>query len=733
MDYSKQIADQLNISTSQISAVVELLDSKNTVPFIARYRKENTGSLDEEQIRQVRSLLEKLRSLEQRRHTILDTINGLGKLTDELKEQITAAGTHTALEDIYQPYKPKRSTRAGEARKKGLEPLADLILSQPSKLELHFEPEELVLQYLGDEISSPDESWGGARDIVAETISDHPIVRSITREKSQTWSIIRSEKIKKAEDPRGTYQNYYDFENRVNRLHPHQVLAINRGEKEKILRVRITTPERDWRSAVKQYFQIKSISPLSEQLRLSIEDSAARLLLPAVERDVRRSLTENAETHAIYTFSSNLRGLLNQPPLVDHVILGIDPGYRSGCKVAVVSQTGNPLDTATIYPHPPQHQHEKSKGILQDLIKKHNVSIIAIGNGTASRETEQLMAQMITEINTASADLKRAGYLRDPGLHYLIVSEAGASVYSASKLARAELPDMDVSIRGAVSIARRVLDPLAELVKIDPKSIGVGMYQHDVDQKKLGAALDEVVESVVNRTGVDVNSASGALLKHVSGIGPSLAEKIIQYRNHNGPFKNRVDFRKVPGLGDKAFEQSAGFLRIRDGTNPLDKSAIHPESYPLTEEILIRIGLNLDQPIDAMENQINEFLNTVSDDELASQLNAGIPTIKDILEQLVRPGRDPREDLPAPLLRSDMLTIEDLLVGVQLSGTVRNVVDFGAFIDIGIKHDGLLHRSKIPGGIKLSVGEIIEVEILNIEVNRGRVSLGWSDIDLPAI
>ena len=386
-----------------------------------------------------------------------------------------------------------------EARKKGLEPLADLILSQPSESELHLEPEEIALQYLGGEIASPDEAWQGARDIVAETISDHPMVRSITREKSQTWSFMRSEKIKKAEDPRGTYQNYYDFENRVNRLHHHQVLAINRGEKEKILRVKITTPERDWRSAINQHFRINSSSPLSEHLRLSIEDSAMRLLLPAVERDVRRSLTENAETHAIHTFSSNLRGLLNQPPLVDHVILGIDPGYRSGCKVAVVSQTGKPLDTATIYPHPPQLQHEKSKVILQDLIGKHNVSIIAIGNGTASRETEQLVAQMVKEINTASPEHRQAGILRDPGLHYLIVSEAGASVYSASKLARAELPDMDVSIRGAVSIARRVLDPLAELVKIDPKSIGVGMYQHDVDQKKLGAALDEVVESVVNQ------------------------------------------------------------------------------------------------------------------------------------------------------------------------------------------------------------------------------------------
>jgi len=729
MNYSKKIAAQLNISVNQAAAVVALLDSKSTVPFIARYRKENTGNLDEEQIRQVRSHLEKLRSLDQRRKTILETIKGLGKLTDELKTQITAVETRSGLEDIYQPFKPRRSTRAAESKKKGLQPLADLILSQPLESALPHTPEDLALQYVGEEISSPEEAWQGARDIVAEKISDHPLVRRTTREKSEKWSSIRSEKIKKAEDPRGTFQNYYDFETRVGRLHPHQVLAINRGEKEKILRVKTLIPDRDWRTAVNKFFPLNSVSPLSEHLLLSIEDSASRLLLPAVERDVRRSLTEGAETHAIQIFSSNLRSLLNQPPLIGHVILGIDPGYRSGCKVAVVNQTGKPLDTNTIYPHLPQLQNEKSKGTLQSLIEKYAVSIIAIGNGTASRETEQLVAQLIKEINTAQPPSKRAGHLQNPGLHYLIVSEAGASVYSASKLARAELPGMDVSIRGAVSIARRVLDPLAELVKIDPKSIGVGMYQHDIDQKKLGSALNEVVESVVNRTGVDVNSASGALLKHVSGIGPSLAEKIIQYRDQNGPYENREDLRKVPGLGSKAFEQSAGFLRIRDGTNPLDKSAIHPESYPITEEILKRVGLNLEQPIRAMEKRINDFINRVSVEELASELNAGIPTVKDILEQLVRPGRDPREDIPASLLRSEILTIEDLSAGVILTGTVRNVVDFGVFVDIGIKHDGLLHRSKIPGGIKLSVGEIIDVEILNVEIERGRVSLGWSVID----
>jgi uncharacterized protein len=705
---TKKIAQELNIPFRQITATVELLDAYNTIPFIARYRKEVTGGLDEEQIRNIAELLEKIRILEERRETVLKSIEGQGYLTEELKGQILAIETRTELEDIYQPFKPKRKTRASVARQKGLQSLADLILEQKITSE---SLEKLTQPYLSEEVPTSEDAWAGARDIVAETISDHPIVRGLTREKALQWGTLLTEKINSSDDERFVFQDYYSFNLGVNRLRPHQILAINRGESEKVLRVKISIPERDWRVAINQKFPPDHRSSLAEQLSLAVEDAAERLLLPAIERDVRRILTEQAEKHAIQVFTENLKNLLNQPPLIGHTILGIDPGFRTGCKVAVIDQTGKTLDTTTIYPHPPQNLADKAKDILAALIMSYKVTLIAIGNGTASRKTEQLVAELI------------AGQKFEK-LHYLIVSEAGASVYSASSLARAELPDLDVSLRGAVSIARRVQDPLAELIKIDPKSIGVGMYQHDVDQKELTQAIDGVVESVVNRIGVDVNTASPALLAHVAGIGSALATRIVEHRSKNGPFRSRQSLKAISGLGPKAFEQSAGFLRIREGDNPLDGSAIHPESYPIAEKVLQRAGLRVDSPPEKREAILNTLRSPHAIKDLAAELKTGIPTLEDIFEQLIRPGRDPREDIPAPILRSDVLKMEDLIVGMQLKGTVRNVVDFGVFIDLGVKQDGLLHRSQLPQGTKLSVGDVIDVEILKVEMERGRISLG---------
>lgn len=709
MSYPDQISNQLNIPKHQVNATIELLDAGNTIPFIARYRKEVTGSLDEVQIRAVKSLLEKLRLLDERRNTILRSIDEQGVLTQGLKDQILAATTRTQLEDLYQPYKPRRRTRASFARENGLQPLADHILQQES---VSLSLDDLAAPYLNDVITDTIIAWAGARDIVAETISDHPEVRRIIRLKAAQWGSLRVEKIKNADDPRSIYQDYYNFEMRIERLRPHQILAINRAETEKILRVKIDIPERDWRYAINSQFKINRNAALAAQLEMAIDDAAERLLLPAIERDLRRELTETAENHAIQVFAENLRSLLNQPPLVGHFVMGIDPGYRTGCKVCIVDPTGKVLDTATIYPHPPQKLSAKAIDTLTTLIKKYAVTLIAIGNGTASRETEQLVANLLTDT-------------QNPNLHYLIVTESGASVYSASPLAGSELPDLDVAMRGAVSIARRVQDPLAEFVKIDPKSIGIGMYQHDVDQKELAESLDAVVESVVNHVGVDLNTASPSLLTYVSGIGPSLATRIIEHRNQHGPFKNRANLQHVTGLGPKAFEQSAGFLRIRDGDNPLDHSAIHPESYHIAEQILNRVGLDLDSMLPDREPALNTLSKNKSLQDFAAELNTGLPTLKDIIEQLVRPGRDPRQDLPAPILRSDVLKIEDLSIGMRLKGTIRNVVDFGAFIDIGVKQDGLLHRSKIPKGQNLTVGQIIEVTIENIELERGRISLGW--------
>ena len=706
MTHAEQIATQLHVKPSQVTAVINLLDEDNTVPFIARYRKEMTSSLDDEQIRIIADELVRLRALDERRAAILASVEEQGKLTDELRESINAALTMTALEDLYAPYKKKRRTRAMLAREKGLEPLAELILTQ----SLDGSPEKLAEKFLNDQVTDVAEALQGARDIVAEMISDNANVRLAVREKALKFSKIRVEKIKDAVDEKAVYQSYYEFETRVDRLQPHRILAITRGEKEGVLRVHVDILERDWLDAVQTEFEQDIISPFAEQLELAMRDSAERLLLPAIERDVRREKSESADNHAIQVFANNLRALLSQPPLSQHVIMGIDPGFRTGCKVAVVDATGKLVDTGTIYPHEPKNDWKGAINTLQDMINRHHVTLITIGNGTASRETEKLAAELTRQA---------------PQTKYLIVNEAGASVYSASALARQEFPDLDVTIRGAVSIARRAQDPLAELVKIDPKSIGVGLYQHDVDQTALAHALDGVVESVVNRVGVDVNTASPALLTHVAGIGPKLATNIVAHRDANGPFKSRTALRKVTGLGPKAFEQSAGFMRIQNGTDPLDASAIHPESYDIAKALLARAGLSAGSPLNERISALEALTAKTSHEVLAKELNCGVPTLKDILEQLVRPGRDPRTDAPLPLLRSDVLKAEDLVTGMQLKGTVRNVVDFGAFIDIGIKQDGLLHRTQIPAGTVLKVGDILDVEILKIENERGRIGLGW--------
>ncbi|MGD1993106.1 MAG: Tex family protein [Anaerolineae bacterium] len=710
MDITRKIAHELKLRTWQVTATVDLLDEGNTLPFIARYRKEATGELDETRLRDLSALLSQLRALDERRETILASIEEQGKLTPELRQRLVAAETRTELEDLYQPYKPKRRTRASVARERGLEGLADLLREQ---VQTDQTPEQLAAPFLSEQVPTVEEALAGARDIVAETISDHPAVRQQVRRKALQWATLHAERASDADDPRGVYRLYYDFHHRVDRLRPHQILAIDRGEAEDVLRVQIEVPERDWRQAIAAHFPPDRRSPLAEHLVLAAEDSAGRLLLPSIERDVRRSMSEEAQAHAIDVFAENLRALLSQPPLLGHVILGLDPGYRTGCKVAVVDPTGRVLDTGAIYPHPPQKRWDAALGTLSSRVDRHNVSLVAIGNGTASRETEQLVAELIRQRGSEAE------------LHYLVVSEAGASVYSASPLARAELPDLDVSIRGAVSIARRVQDPLAELVKIDPRSIGVGMYQHDVDQKQLTEALAGVVESVVNRVGVDVNTASPALLTHVAGIGPRLAQRIVAHRDEHGPFPDRRSLLHVHGLGPKSFEQAAGFLRIRDGANPLDASAIHPESYDVAETLMERAGLSLETPPAEREPALADLKESQPLDALAAELGTGVPTMADIFEQLIRPGRDPREDLPAPILRSDVLSIEDLRPGMRLKGTVRNVVDFGAFVDVGVKRDGLLHRSKLPRGVSVQVGDVIEVVILDVDLDRQRISLGW--------
>jgi uncharacterized protein len=708
MSNPKYIADSLNIPLSGVKAVVSLLDDGNTIPFIARYRKEATGGLDEEQLRNISEELTRLRTLNERRATILKSIQNQGKLTPGLEKEIISTNSKADLEDLYQPYKPKRKTRASSARKKGLEPLAELILGQEKRQE---SLDELATPYINDQVLTVEDAWQGARDIAAEVISDHPQIRQQLRKKAIQNSLLSTAKKKRGEDQRQVYQDYYKFEIQSNRIRPHQTLAINRAEEQGILAVKLTLPEKLWEPLIRTQYPLDLESLLSGELSKSIADAASRLLLPAIFRDVRRTLTEKAEDRALQIFSKNLRALLLQPPLAGYTVMGLDPGYRTGCKVAIVDPTGKALVTGTIFPVPPRKQVEQAREYLLKNIVKWKVSLIVIGNGTASRETELFVADVIKDL---------------AGVNYLITSEAGASVYSASKLAGRELPDMDVSFRGAVSIARRVQDPLAELVKIDPQSLGVGMYQHDVNQSKLKEKLKQVVESVVNQVGVEINTASPALLSFISGIGPGLAERIVAFRDKTGHFKNREKLQDVPGMGEKTYQQAAGFLRIREGDNPLDTTAIHPESYSAAEQVIHQAGINLNEDSESKQSALVRLSEKKTAEDLATVLKVGVPTLADIFKQLVQPGRDPRQDLPKPFLRKDVLTVEDLVEGMELQGTVQNVVEFGAFIDLGVKNAGLLHRSKIPTGVDLNLGDIIKVTILQVDLERGRISLVWS-------
>ena len=728
MDISSVIAFELNVKVSQIEAVIKLFSEGSTIPFIARYRKEHTGGLDEEVLRQVEDRLNYLTLLEERRETILKSIDEQGKLTDELKQKLSAAVKLQELEDIYLPYKPKRKTRGTMAKAKGLEPLALFILQNP-QFKGNFD--EKLSEFVNAEagVNNTEEALQGAKDIIAEMISDTAEVRKQVREYLQDNSLVKSEKVKskqaektneklKERDRKEIYQIYYEFSIDIKRIKPYQVLALNRGEKEKTLKVTLGFEQEEVIRIIKNTFFETKDSVFEELLDEVTQDSFTRLIYPSIEREIRNQLTENSDLHAIEIFAANLRQLLLQPPLSGKMIMGIDPGFYSGSKAAVIDETGRYLEGTTIYPHPPQNKIEDAKKIITGLINKYKVEVVAIGNGTASRETEFLIAELIKE--------------QKLNCHYIIVNEAGASVYSASETAKKEFPDLEASQRGNISIARRILDPLSELVKIDPKSIGVGLYQHDVDQKLLSHKLDNVVESCVNYVGVDLNTASGSLLNYVSGLNKRIADNIIKYREKKGRFASRAELKEVSGLGDKIFEQSAGFLKIPGSGNPFDNTFIHPESYQAAEKLLKMFNIPLSKVIES-GSLIDLFVKQKGMKKLAEEIGIGEPTLRDIIENLKKPGRDPREELPKPILRSDVLKMEDLQKGMRLKGTVRNIVDFGAFVDIGVKQDGLLHISEIADKYvknpleELSVGDIISVKIIAVDAERGRISLSMKD------
>ncbi len=718
MDVYLQIAEELNIKRNQVKTVLSLFEEGATVPFIARYRKEKTGGLDEEQLRTIEERFNYLNLLETRKNTVLKSIEEQGKLTDELKNKILSATKLREVEDLYLPFKPKRKTRGSVARSRGLQPLADFILNTPDfKGNFQAKLSEFVNSRKG--INTTDEALQGALDIIAEMISLSAEARQITRETLFEKGVLISKKKKSANlentgKRKNNYEIYFDFKIALSGIKPHQILAINRGEREGFLTVSFDFPKEYLINKIYATFFGAGASAFEKLLKNCAKDSFERLLYPSLEREIRNSLTEKADLHAIDVFAKNLRQLLLQPPIRGKKIMGIDPGFVSGSKVAVIDETGKYLEGVTVYPHPPQNNSRQAKKKILDLINKYSIEIIAIGNGTASRETVLLITELIKENNLAC--------------RYLVVSEAGASVYSASELAREEFPELDASMRGNISIARRVLDPLAELVKIDPKSIGVGLYQHDVNQKLLRKKLDDVVISCVNYVGVDLNTASAPLLSYVSGLNKRLANAIVKYRDENGAFLNRSQLTNVPGIGDKVFEQAAGFLKIPDGNNPLDNTFIHPESYVATEKLL-KLSSVLPEEINTEGNKVKEFVNNNGLEKTAEMLGIGIPTLTDIIENLLKPGRDPREELPQPILRNDVLRIEDLKKGMLLKGTVRNIVDFGAFVDVGVKEDGLIHISQLGDKfIKhpleiLSVGDIVAVEILETDVERGRISL----------
>jgi uncharacterized protein len=714
------IAQELRLRVDQVAGAVELLDAGNTIPFIARYRKEATGGLDEVQLRLVEARLGYLRNLHERKQAVLASIDEQGKLTEELRAGIEAAATLQQVEDLYLPYRPKRRTRATIARERGLEPLAELMAAQ----ETDAAPEQLAQRFLNAEVTTVEEALAGARDIVAEQVSEDAIVREIARRSTNEEGLVRVKLAKKDSDPSGKYQMYHDFKAAVGQVPPHQLLAINRGEKEGVLKVALDAPEDLILGQIERRVVRNPRSPFAPHLRAAVEDGYARLVAPAIERELRGGLTEHSDDHAIHVFAANLKALLLQPPVRGKVVLGIDPGFRTGCKVAVVDGSGKYLASFTIYPHEPQRERQRARDLLAAAVERFGVDIITIGNGTASRETEALVGEVVAEVDKETS---RQGGKGRREVAYVMVNEAGASVYSASDEARREFPELDVSMRGAVSIARRLQDPLAELVKIDAKSIGVGLYQHDVDQKKLAATLDAVVEDAVNAVGVDANTASPALLQYVAGIGPKVAQAIVAYRDEHGPFQQRSELLKIKGLGPKAYQQAAGFLRVPESKNPLDRTTVHPESYGVVKNLLDLAGLNL-RMVD-FSSRLRQFRREQSIEDLAALLEVGAPTLTDIFEALLRPGRDPRDDLPAPLLRRDVLSLDDLKEGMMLTGTVRNVVDFGAFVDIGVKHDGLVHVSQMaekfvrnPHEV-VHVGDVVQVKVVKIDKERGRVGL----------
>jgi uncharacterized protein len=712
---AKTLSDELNIKNWQSNAVIKLIDEGNSIPFIARYRKEATGSLDDETLRNFNERLEYLRNLESKKEQIMGTIEEQGKLTEELINEINNAKTLVELDDIYRPFRPKRRTRATIAKEKGLEPLADLILKQ----EIDTPVEKIAKNYLSDEldVKNVDDAINGAKDIIAEIISDNAKYRSLIRQVSfEDGKLEISAKDKNVESE---YEMYYDYNEPLDKIANHRILAINRGEKEKILKVKIETPEKDIFDYLKRHVLINKndiitqpvYNPYTEEiLEESILDSYKRLIASAIERELRNQLIERAEESSIKVFSKNLEQLLMQSPIVGKVVLGWDPGFRTGCKLAVVDETGKVLDTDIVFPTEPQNKIFETKKTIKSLVEKYNIDLIALGNGTASRESESVITEIIKELNS--------------NLQYVIVSEAGASVYSASKLASEEFPNYDVGERSAISIARRLQDPLAELVKIDPKSIGVGQYQHDMNQKKLSDSLDYVVDKSVNNVGVDLNTASVSLLKHVSGISKSVAKNIVKYREENGIFKNRKELLKVPGLGPKAFEQCAGFMKVSNSDNPLDNTTVHPESYKATINLLNKLGYSLED----IGSDIN--LNNLDFETLSQQLNIGEITLRDIVKELQKPGRDPREEMPKPILREDILELENLEEGMILKGTVRNIVDFGAFVDIGVHQDGLVHISQLVENkfVKhpldvVSVGDVVDVRVLNVDLDKKRIQL----------
>mgnify|MGYP001134715240 FL=1 len=716
MDIIKAIASELNVRNNQVEAAVKLIDEGCTIPFISRYRKEATGALNDEQLRNLDERLKYLRNLEDKKAQVIASIAEQGLLTDELKNQIEKADTMVAVEDLYRPYRPKRRTRATIAKEKGLEPLANVILLQMTGEPVVKTAEEYVSEE--KDVKTPEDAVAGAKDIIAESISDNADYRTRIRELTFKEGVLTS--AAKDAEAKTVYEMYYNFSEPAAKMAGHRILAVNRGENEKILTVKIEAPVDKILSYLEKQIIVRDNRYTTGIIKEAIEDSYERLIAPSIEREIRNQLTETAEAGAIKVFGKNLEQLLLQPPITGHVVLGWDPAFRTGCKLAVVDATGKVLDTTVIYPTAPQNKVTEAKTVLKKLIKKYNVTLISVGNGTASRESEQVIVELLKELDTP--------------VQYIIVNEAGASVYSASKLATEEFPNFDVGQRSAASIARRLQDPLAELVKIDPKSIGVGQYQHDMNQKKLGEALEGVVEDSVNKVGVDLNTASASLLEYISGISKAIAKNIVTYREENGRFDNRKQLLKVAKLGPKAFEQCAGFMRITGGSNPLDATSVHPESYDAAAQLLKKLGYSMEDITSGGLKGLSGKVGNVGG--MAKELEIGELTLKDIIKELEKPGRDPRDEMPKPILRTDVMEMKDLTPGMVLKGTVRNVIDFGVFVDIGVHQDGLVHISQITNKkfIKhpleaVSVGDVVEVRVLGVDEKKNRISLSMKGLN----